>query len=161
MGRLPKEKIDRVQQMLDDGYTAPEISKEVGCSESTVYRYKKKEMGNGEEKTTEKFLLDLAKNYLQTIDQVAYNLWSANEEASGQFFQIHSSQSALELVAKCFRTLGEKPGRELVDAYWELVKGKFLDIEIKYLSSDEMKLKKEWVTFLRQHYPGKLAELVI
>lgn len=118
-------------------------------------------MCNGEEKTTEKFLLDLAKNYLKTIDQVAYNLWSANKEASGKFFQIHSSQSALELVTKCFQTLGEKPGRELVDVYWELVKGKFLDIEIKYLSSDEMKLKKEWVTLLRQHYPEKLAELVI
>jgi len=154
VGRLPKCKVDRLAEMLKQGYTLKEIAKEVHCSESTVSRIKK-----------------YAETKPMTIESVASLLSIESIKAQYRTLEMLDVQPGCdkESAELLVRELGKDLTQQLMQIDTDLARKilketRFYEYQIEPIlvsrKDEERILRQEWIDLLRKYWPEKLAELI-
>lgn len=157
MGRLQKKKIDKILQMLGQGFTGPEISKEVGCSISTVYRIKKDNLSapKSVESDNYRINIELAKALYEVLLTLEFMplLGEENIEYMTRSIAIKLTKRIVGIDSQLIRSVLENS--DYYDFLRSLIIAKPMELE-----QNDISFRKEWIGLLRKHWPQKLAELV-
>jgi len=157
MGRLHKSKVDRLTEMLRQGYTLGEIAKEVRCSESTICRFKKRiEAGPRMIEGANSQILLESVNTLYKILQILENASSLGEKHEEDIMR----GLAREMTDRLANIDPDLTERMLEDSgYYNGIRF-VLTLDTAELDENDMRFRKEWIDLLRKHYPKKLADVV-
>jgi hypothetical protein len=164
MGRLAKKKVDKIFEMLRQNYTAPEIVDEVGCSASTVNRYRKNlEKTSSRPLATNNFpLFELLFDTLLSII-IHIEMWldqetqESPELASEVTFWRSLGLDLLKQIAELNPTLF----KTLVDRseFPHFISNVF-SIDLHYLTDRDRRTRCDWIDLLTDYYPEKLRTLI-
>lgn len=157
MGRLQKKKIDKILQMLVQGFTGSEISTAVGCSISTVYRIKKDNLSAPKSVESDNYRVDieLAKALYEVFLILEFMplLGEENIEGMTRSIAIKLTKRIAGIDSKLIRSVLENSN--YYDFLRSLIIAKPMELE-----QNDISFRKEWIEFMRIHWPQKLADLV-
>jgi hypothetical protein len=160
MGRLPKKKVDKILEMLEQGYTTQEIVEEIGCSESSVHRYRKKMVKTSSQpnETNNAPLFEiLTDTILSMITHIELGLDQEQQENPGAAFWRYLPFNLLRQIANInpnlFKTVLNKS-----EFYVSI--GYIFSTDRKNLNDREKKTRSDLINLLKTYYPEKLGELI-
>ena len=155
MGRLPKAKVDKIIEMLKQGYTFGEIEKKVGCSVSTISRIKSRREAKPEtvRNVSSLIMIELVKTVYQILE-IMYLSCGVDQELI-QPFVSWLSQDLTEKIMRKDPELGKLVLEE--SGYYE---GLIVPMLTKKLLDIDENLRRGWIDLLKKYWPQKLAQII-
>lgn len=169
MGRLPKRKRDKIKQMIEEDYTNREICDEVGVSEATVTRFRKKvkeekalaEGGPPSDRngSVGKVVHELCEAYFTMLGNIY--LCAGSPEVLSEFADENARNLLMRIAqvdqATADHLISGKPFINVLQKYTHVFN---FEIPKEKLGKIQAWQREEWVKLLKKHYPSKLAELM-
>lgn len=150
MGRLPKSKVDKMIELIKEGYTIKEVAKKVGCSESTVSRIKKRLETVPEvddEANLQAIILKVLYRILEILE-LSFRL----EEETAELLVRPQAIEFTEQLMKIDPVLTKKA----------LEESGFYEFHVKpiLIEKEDRNSRREWIVLLKRYCPEKLAEII-
>ncbi len=159
MGRLQKKKIDKILQMLGQNFTGLEISKEVGCSISTVYRIKKMHAcitPKSVESSNYRINVELAKALCDVLLTLEFLPFLSEENIGCMTRDIAKNliTRLAEIDPKLVRSVLED------SSYYDYLRPIIIAKPVE-LEQQDIFFRREWIELLRKYWPDILAEFIV